>query len=55
MFERNGQTVAALEINGAKPVIFLPPAASSAERKAIVLAALALALLWDPQETGLAD
>lgn len=55
LFERRGRTVAAVEVNGGDTVIFLPTGGTGDERQAIVLASLALALLWDPQETGLAD
>jgi hypothetical protein len=55
LFERDGRSVAAVEINGTEPVILLASGSGLDERQAIVLASLALALLWDPKETGLAD
>ena len=55
LFERDGQTVAAVELNGTEPVIVLRAGSAADERQAVTLAGLALALLWDPQETGLAD
>jgi len=55
LFERDGRTVAAVELNGTEPVIVLRAGSAADERQAVTLAGLALALLWDPQETGLAD
>jgi hypothetical protein len=55
VFERDGRSVAAVELNGTEPVIFIAAGRSSQERQASVLASLALELLWDPKETGLAD
>lgn len=53
VFERDARVVAAVEINGTEPVIHMAAASAEGERQASVLAALALALLWDPKETGL--
>lgn len=47
VFERNGVAVGGVEING-EPVLFEAPDASAAERKAILLAAVALSVFWDP-------
>ena len=55
VFERDGRAVAAVELNGAEPVITLRAGGDGAERRAVTLASLALALLWDPRETGLSD
>jgi len=55
LFERDGRNVAAVEINGTEPAILLASGSGLDERQAVVLASLALALLWDPKETGLAD
>lgn len=55
LFERDGRAVAAVEINGTEPVIILHADSAASERKAVTLASLALALLWDPKETGLSD
>lgn len=54
VFERDARVVAAMEINGTEPVIH-SAASAEGERLAVLLAALALALLWDPNETGLSD
>jgi len=43
----NGQAVGALEINGSTPRLWRPPAGSPL-REPVTLAALAMALLWDP-------
>lgn len=55
VFERDGRAMAAVEINGTEPVIILGAGSSGSERQAVKLASLALALLWDPQETLLGD
>lgn len=55
VFERDARVVAAVEINGTEPVIYSAAAGTEGERQAVLLAALALALLWDPNETGLSD
>ncbi len=47
VFERDGRTLGALDLNGA-PAILFGSAADLAERRAILVAALALALFWDP-------
>lgn len=55
VFERDGRAVAAVEINGTEPVMVLRSDSAAPERKAVTLASLALALLWEPKETGLSD
>ncbi len=55
VFERDTRVVAAVEINGTEPAILSAAASADGERQAVLLAALALALLWDPKETGLSD
>lgn len=55
LFERHGRAVAAVEINGTEPVIILGEGSTASEKRAVTLASLALALLWDPKETGLSD
>jgi hypothetical protein len=55
VFERDGRIVAAVEINGTEPVIIFRAGSNGNERQAVTLASLALALLWDPKETGLSD
>lgn len=47
VFERDGLTLGALDLNGA-PAILFGSTADLAERRAILVAALALALFWDP-------
>ncbi len=47
VFERNGVAVGGVEING-NPVMFEAPGASEADRRAILLAAVALSVFWDP-------
>jgi hypothetical protein len=47
VFERNGVAVGGVEING-DPVIFEAEDASDAERRAILLASVALGVFWDP-------
>jgi hypothetical protein len=39
--------VGGVEING-DPVLFEAPGASAADRKAVLLAAVALSVFWDP-------
>ena len=48
LLERDGHAVAAIELNGTSPAVFLPRQASAEQQQAVVLAALALAVLWDP-------
>jgi hypothetical protein len=55
VFEQDGRAVAAVEVNGTAPAIILRAGSDGAERQALTLASLALALLWDPRETGLSD
>lgn len=47
VFERDGVAIGGVEING-DPVMFAAPGASAADRKAILLAAVALSVFWDP-------
>lgn len=42
-----GQPVGAVEVNGTQPRVWLPPAGSPL-REPVVMAALAVAVLWDP-------
>jgi hypothetical protein len=55
LIERDGRSIAAVELNGTEPVVLIAAGSSGADRQAAVLAALSLALLWDPKETGLSD
>ena len=48
LMERDGRTVGAIELNGTSPAVFFPRQASAEQQQAVVLAALALAVLWDP-------
>lgn len=51
VMERGGvtrQAVATIELNGMTPQLRLPPRSAADERRAALLAALAVALLWDP-------
>ncbi len=47
VFERDGVAIGGVEINGDQ-VMFAAPGASAADRKAILLAAVALSVFWDP-------
>jgi hypothetical protein len=47
VFERNGIAVGGVEING-DPVVFEAAGVSTAERRAILLASVALSVFWDP-------
>jgi hypothetical protein len=47
VFERKGATVGGVQLNGA-PVMFEATGADGADRKAILLAAVALSVFWDP-------
>ncbi|MFT3722474.1 MAG: hypothetical protein QM773_02720 [Hyphomonadaceae bacterium] len=47
VFERNGAAIGGIEING-DPVMFAAPGTSLADRRAIMLAAVALSVFWDP-------
>jgi hypothetical protein len=46
--ERDGGPFAAIELNGTSPLVFVPRSATPAQRRAVLLAVLALAVLWDP-------
>lgn len=48
LVERDGAPFAAIELNGTSPAVFLPRSATAAERRAVLAAVLALAVLWDP-------
>lgn len=54
LFLAGTDPVAAVELNG-RPRMFYPATTDAAMRRAVSAGALALALLWDPEETGLAD
>ncbi len=47
VIEHGGQAIAAVELNGTEPQLRLPGGGGD-QRRAALLAALALALLWDP-------
>jgi hypothetical protein len=47
VFERDGAAIGGVEING-EPVMFAAPGTAPADRRAIVLAAVALSVFWDP-------
>jgi hypothetical protein len=47
VFERNGVAVGAIELNGLSPRLWLPVQDAALRRQAL-LAAVALAVLWDP-------
>ena len=49
VFEHNGGAVGAIELNGLTPRLWLP-AADDDTRRAAVVAALALAIFWDPAQ-----
>jgi hypothetical protein len=52
LFERDGRTVGAVEVNGA-PVITYARDEDAATRRAVLIASLALGLFWDPAESAL--
>lgn len=47
VFERNGVAVGGVDLNNG-PAVFEAPGASVADRKALLLAAVALSVFWDP-------
>lgn len=47
VFERNGVAIGGVDLNNG-PAMFEAPGASAADRKAVVLAAVALSVFWDP-------
>lgn len=47
VFERGGIAIGGVEING-EPVMFSAPGTNPADRRAIMLAAVALSVFWDP-------
>jgi hypothetical protein len=47
VFEKNGTTVGAVELNGLTPRLWLPQA-NDDTRRAAIAAAMALAVFWDP-------
>lgn len=52
LFEQEGAAVGAVELNGA-PVVIYGPNTDQATRRAVLVASLALGLLWDPAESAL--
>ncbi|WP_338241680.1 hypothetical protein [Aurantiacibacter hainanensis] len=47
VFEQDGRAIGALELNG-KPVLILPQGTEIGKRRAMMVAAVALATFWDP-------
>lgn len=47
VFERNGTAIGGVDLNNG-PLMFAAPGASEADRKAVLVAALALSVFWDP-------
>ncbi len=47
VFERNGVAIGGVDLNNG-PAMFEAPGASAADRRAVVLAAVALSVFWDP-------
>ena len=47
VFERNGVAVGGVDLNNG-PAVFEAPGATVADRKAVLLAAVALSVFWDP-------
>lgn len=52
VMERDGTAIGAVELNGLTPRLWLPADASDEARHGVLLAALALALLWDPASSA---
>lgn len=52
VIEHNGRAVAAVELNGLSPTVLLPLRGQPQLREPTLLAAIALALLWDPAMTA---
>ena len=52
VMERDGAAIGAVELNGPAPRLWLPNDAQDDARHAVLLAALALALLWDPASSA---
>ena len=50
VFEQDGRAVGAVELNGLTPRLWLPPARDAKTRQAVLVAALALAVFWDPAQ-----
>lgn len=48
LFEQDGRAIGALELNG-RPVLIVPPGTSLERRRAMTVAATALATFWDPE------
>lgn len=48
MFEADGGEIGAVDLNGANKTLYVPR--SEPQREAVIAAALALAILWDPAE-----
>lgn len=52
VFEQNGAAVGAVEINGS-PVVSHDPALGARTRQAVIIASIALGLMWDPSRSDL--
>jgi hypothetical protein len=52
LFESEGGPVGSVELNG-RPAVRFSPGADAATRRAVMVAATALAVLWDPAESAL--
>jgi hypothetical protein len=52
VMERDGAAIGAVELNGPTPRLWLPNDAGGGARHGVLLAALALALLWDPASSA---
>ncbi len=52
LFESEGAAVGSVELNG-KPAVRFAPGADTATRRAVMVAATALGVLWDPAESAL--
>jgi hypothetical protein len=51
LFEAEGRgAVGAIELNGLTPALWLPPASEPQLRQAVLIAAVALAVFWDPAQ-----
>jgi hypothetical protein len=50
VFEAQGRAVGAIELNGLTPALWLPPAGDPQLRQAVLVAAVALAVFWDPAQ-----
>lgn len=52
LFEQDGAPVGSVELNG-RPIVRFAPGADAATQRAVMLAATALAVLWDPANSAL--